>query len=51
MTPYAGVREDWVENNWGYKEVAYQINKPTLEICLGNKTPRKPVPTAGQTSG
>jgi len=44
VTPYAGVREDWVENNWGYKEVAYQINKPTLEICLGNKTPEEAGP-------
>ncbi|KAB1193480.1 zinc ABC transporter substrate-binding protein [Haloferax sp. MBLA0076] len=39
VTPYAGVREDWVENDWGYEEIAYNINMPTFEIVLGNKTP------------
>ncbi|AFK20085.1 zinc ABC transporter substrate-binding protein [Haloferax mediterranei ATCC 33500] len=39
VTPYAGVREEWVENNWGYEEIAYKINMPTFEVVLGNKSP------------
>ncbi|ELZ82574.1 periplasmic solute binding protein [Haloferax elongans ATCC BAA-1513] len=39
VTPYAGVRKDWVENNWGYEEIAYKINMPTFEVVLGNKSP------------
>ncbi|AGB14982.1 ABC-type metal ion transport system, periplasmic component/surface adhesin [Halovivax ruber XH-70] len=41
VTPYAGVREDWVENNWGYEEIAYNINMPTFEVVLGNKQPEE----------
>ncbi|RLM84221.1 zinc ABC transporter substrate-binding protein [Halobellus sp. Atlit-38R] len=44
VTPYAGVREDWVENNWGYKEIAYNINMPTFEVVLGNKQPEEAGP-------
>jgi zinc transport system substrate-binding protein len=44
VTPYAGVREDWVENNWGYEEVAYSINGPTLEVVLGTQTPEEAGP-------
>jgi zinc transport system substrate-binding protein len=39
VTPYAGVREDWVEQGWGYPEIARQINIPTFEVVLGTKTP------------
>jgi zinc transport system substrate-binding protein len=39
VTPYAGVREKWVENNWGYEEIAYNINMPTFEVVLGNTSP------------
>ncbi|WP_410766737.1 metal ABC transporter substrate-binding protein [Haloferax sp. DFSO60] len=39
VTPYAGVREDWVEMGWGYEEIAYNINMPTFEVVLGNKSP------------
>ncbi len=39
VTPYAGVREDWVENGWGYEEIAYNINMPTFEVVLGNEPP------------
>jgi len=39
VTPYAGVREDWVEQQWGYEEIAYNINMPTFEVVLGNKSP------------
>jgi len=39
VTPYAGVREEWVEQGWGYEEIAYNINMPTFEVVLGNKTP------------
>jgi zinc transport system substrate-binding protein len=44
VTPYAGVREDWVENNWGYEEIAYNINMPTFEVVLGNKPPEEAGP-------
>lgn len=41
VTPYAGVREDWVEMEWGYEEIAREINMPTFEVVLGNKTPEE----------
>jgi zinc transport system substrate-binding protein len=44
VTPYAGVREDWVEQGWGYEEIAYNINIPTLNVILGNKTPEEAGP-------
>lgn len=44
VTPYAGVREDWVEQNWGYEEIAYNINMPTFEVVLGNKSPEEAGP-------
>jgi zinc transport system substrate-binding protein len=44
VTPYAGVREQWVEENWGYEEIAYNINMPTFEVVLGNKTPEEAGP-------
>jgi zinc transport system substrate-binding protein len=44
VTPYAGVREDWVENNWGYEEIAYNINMPTFNVVVGNKTPEEAGP-------
>ena len=47
MTPYAGVREEWVDENWGYEEIAYNINMPTLEIVLGNETPADAAPEKG----
>jgi zinc transport system substrate-binding protein len=47
VTPYAGVREEWVEENWGYQEIAYNINMPTLEIVLGNKTAGDAAPWSG----
>jgi zinc transport system substrate-binding protein len=47
VTPYAGVREEWVEENWGYEEIAYSINMPTFEIVLGNKTPDNAAPWEG----
>lgn len=47
VTPYAGVREAWVEENWGYEEIAYNINMPTFEIVLGNKTPDDAAPGDG----
>jgi zinc transport system substrate-binding protein len=39
VTPYAGVREEWVERGWGYEEIAYNINMPTFDVVLGNETP------------
>jgi zinc transport system substrate-binding protein len=44
VTPYAGVREDWVANDWGYEEIAYNINMPTFEVVLGNKPPEEAGP-------
>ena len=45
VTPYAGVREEWVEENWGYEEIADNINMPTFDIVLGNKTPEDAAPS------
>jgi len=39
VTPYAGVCEEWVANDWGYEEIAYRINMPTFEVVLGNTAP------------
>jgi zinc transport system substrate-binding protein len=47
VTPYAGVREEWVEEGWGYEQIAYNINMPTFDIVLGNKTPEEAAPTEG----
>jgi len=44
VTPYAGVREDWVENDWGYEEIAYNINMPTFNVVVGNETPEEAGP-------
>ncbi|WP_348612778.1 metal ABC transporter substrate-binding protein [Halobaculum rarum] len=41
VTPYAGVREDWVENEWGYEQIADNINMPTFEVVLGNTPPEE----------
>ena len=41
VTPYAGVREEWVEQGWGYEEIAYNINMPTFEVVLGNRAPEE----------
>jgi zinc transport system substrate-binding protein len=46
VTPYAGVREAWVAQNWGYEEIADNINMPTLDIVLGNETPEDAAPSA-----
>ena len=39
VTPYAGVREHWVAEDWGYEEIAENINMPTFEVVLGNESP------------
>ncbi|MFC6731843.1 metal ABC transporter substrate-binding protein [Haladaptatus sp. DYSN1] len=44
VTPYAGVRENWVANDWGYEEIAYNINMPTFEVVLGNTSPAEAGP-------
>ncbi|QLH79610.1 metal ABC transporter substrate-binding protein [Halosimplex rubrum] len=46
VTPYAGVHEEWVARNWGYEEIAYNVNMPTLDIVLGNETPENAAPSA-----
>ena len=47
VTPYAGVREEWVAEDWGYEEIAYNINMPTFEIVLGNESPEAAAPWDG----
>ena len=47
VTPYAGVRDEWVAENWGYEEIAYNINMPTFKIVLGTETPEDAAPTDG----
>ena len=47
VTPYAGVREEWVAEDWGYEEIAYNINMPTFEIVLGNESPADAAPWDG----
>jgi len=44
VTPYAGVREEWVAEDWGYEEIAHNINMPTFEVVLGNKPPEEAGP-------
>ncbi len=44
VTPYAGVREAWVEGGWGYEEIAYNVNMPTFEIVLGTASPAAAAP-------
>jgi zinc transport system substrate-binding protein len=44
VTPYAGVREEWVEKGWGYEEIAYNVNMPTFDVVLGNKSPEEAGP-------
>ena len=46
VTPYAGVREEWVAENWGYEEIADNVNMPTFEIVLGNESPADAAPSA-----
>ncbi|WP_132060735.1 metal ABC transporter substrate-binding protein [Halorussus amylolyticus] len=41
VTPFAGVRKEWVEQEWGYTDIARKINMPTFEVVLGNKTPEE----------
>jgi len=47
VTPYAGVRDEWVAENWGYEEIAYNVNMPTFKIVLGTETPEAAAPTDG----
>jgi len=44
VTPYAGVREEWVAEDWGYEEIAYNINMPTFEVVLGTLAPEEAGP-------
>ncbi|MFW6382811.1 MAG: metal ABC transporter substrate-binding protein [Haloferacaceae archaeon] len=39
VTPYAGITEEWVERDWGYFEIARNINVPTFEILTGAVDP------------
>jgi zinc transport system substrate-binding protein len=49
VTPYAGVREEWVDQGWGYEEIADNINIPTLNVVLGNKSPDEAGPDGWAT--
>ncbi|WP_138007552.1 metal ABC transporter substrate-binding protein [Halalkalirubrum salinum] len=39
VTPYAGTTKRWVDNGWGYLEIAREINMKTFEIILGASEP------------
>ncbi|MGM0604209.1 MAG: metal ABC transporter substrate-binding protein [Halobacteriota archaeon] len=39
VTPYAGITETWDDNNWGYFDIARNINMKTFEIALGAAKP------------
>lgn len=39
VTPYAGTTEEWVDRDWGYVEIARNINMETFEIVLGAGEP------------
>nr|WP_246084473.1 metal ABC transporter substrate-binding protein [Salinadaptatus halalkaliphilus] len=39
VTPYAGTREEWVDQGWGYFDIARNINMPTFEIVLDAADP------------
>lgn len=41
VTPYAGVREGWIVNDWGYKKIADNINMPMFKAILGSKSSEK----------
>jgi len=49
VTPYAGVREDWVEEGWGYEQIADNINMPTFAVSLGNVAPEEAGPDGWAT--
>ncbi len=44
VTPYAGVREAWVAEDWGYEDIAYKINMPTFSVVLGVESPAEAGP-------
>jgi len=39
VTPYAGTTEAWAERDWGYFDIARNINMPTFRILLGAAAP------------
>lgn len=39
VSPYAGTTEEWQDQNWGYFEIAREINMPTFEIVTGASDP------------
>lgn len=39
VTPYAGTTEEWVNQDWGYFEIARNINMETFKIVLGAEEP------------
>src|SRR5699024_6132342 len=41
LTPFAGVIDEWVEEGWGYADIARKINMPTFALSLNVKTPEE----------
>lgn len=39
VSPYAGTTPEWQEQDWGYFEIAREINMPTFEIVTGATDP------------
>lgn len=39
VTPYAGTTREWADREWGYFEIARNVNMPTFEIVLGAAEP------------
>ncbi|MCU4743730.1 metal ABC transporter substrate-binding protein [Halobacteria archaeon AArc-m2/3/4] len=41
VTPYAGTKEEWIDQDWGYFDIARNINMPTFEIVLDAAGPEE----------
>ncbi|WP_049890133.1 metal ABC transporter solute-binding protein, Zn/Mn family [Natronorubrum sulfidifaciens] len=41
VTPYAGTKDEWVDQGWGYFDIARNINMPTFEIALDAADPEE----------
>ncbi|WP_440763979.1 metal ABC transporter substrate-binding protein [Natronorubrum sp. DTA7] len=41
VTPYAGTKEEWADQGWGYFDIARNINMPTFEIVLDAASPEE----------
>ncbi|RAW44658.1 zinc ABC transporter substrate-binding protein [Halorubrum sp. 48-1-W] len=39
VTPYAGTAESWAERDWGYFDIAREVNLPTFRVLLDVEAP------------